>query len=81
MEITKKYYKVSEAAKILGISADKVRDYCHVEKNRFAFRPMKNGRPGQFLIDLEKLIAYIERPRQERTMYLFTSAENKRRLG
>jgi len=52
-----------------------------VEKNRFAFRPMKNGRPGQFLIDLEKLIAYIERPRQERTMYLFTSAENKRRLG
>ncbi len=75
--VQQKYYRVSEVAKILGLSQDKVREYCHVKRNSFAFRV---GQNGKFMIDLEKLRAYIERPKESRDIYIFTQKE-KRKFG
>ena len=80
MEEQRKYYKPSEAAKILGLSVAKVRDMCHIKNQRFAFRTIKDGKRGHFLIDLEKLKAYIEKPREDsRIAYVYNQQLNKRR--
>ncbi|MBQ6024576.1 MAG: helix-turn-helix domain-containing protein [Lachnospiraceae bacterium] len=79
-EEQRKYYKPSEAAKILGLSTAKVRDMCHIKNQRFAFRTIKNGRKGHFLIDLEKIKNYIERPSEDsRIMYSFNQQLGKGR--
>jgi len=75
-----KYYKPKEVAEALGISVAKVRDMCHIKNQRFAFRTLKNGRKGHFLIDLEKIKNYIERPSEDsRIMYSFNQQLDKRR--
>lgn len=63
MQHEKKFYKVTEIARIYGIKIETVRNLCHARGQKFATRLVPNGR---FYIDIEKFDEFLKR-KQERT--------------
>lgn len=58
-----KLCKVTEAAKLTGLSPDYLREICHARGQRFAYK-LKKG--GIWYINLPKLLEWMEK-RQEQT--------------
>lgn len=60
-EVLKKYYSVTEIAKIFGFTPKIVREMCHARGQQFAFKPTG----GRFYIDYKLFKAYLERKRRQ----------------
>jgi hypothetical protein len=58
-----KLYKVTEVAKLTGLSPEYIREICHARGQRFAYK-LKKG--GIWYISLPKLLEWLEK-RQEQT--------------
>lgn len=58
----KKYYSVSEIAKLYGFTEKAIRELCHARGQKFAFK-IKDG--GRFYIDHRKFREHIDRRRRE----------------
>lgn len=61
-ETLKKYYSVSEVAKIYGFTTATVREMCWARGSKFAFRKTPRGK---FYIDIRRFREYIDRKRRE----------------
>lgn len=58
-EIKRKYFSITEAAKILGLNRVTILDFCHARAQRFAVQPAGEG--GKWLIDIDKFEEFLER--------------------